>query len=55
MNPTQYQETYRIASARLAGWDYATNAAYFVTICTQNRIHSFGEIIDGQVNLTALG
>ncbi len=55
MNPNKYQETYRIASARLAGWDYSSNGAYFITICTHNRVHAFGEIIDGQVNLTSLG
>jgi len=25
-------------------WDYKTNAMYFVTICTKNRDHYFGEI-----------
>lgn len=31
-------------SARLQGFDYGVNAAYFVTICTQNRQHYFGAI-----------
>ena len=34
-------------SIRLPGFDYAANGCYFVTICTQNRIHVFGEIADG--------
>jgi REP-associated tyrosine transposase len=55
VNPDKYQETYRIASARFAGWDYSSNAAYFITICTQNKIHAFGEVIDGEVSLTPLG
>jgi REP element-mobilizing transposase RayT len=55
MNPDKYQETYRIASSRFAGWDYGSNAAYFITICTQNRAHAFGEVIDGKVSLTPLG
>jgi putative transposase len=55
MNPDKYQETYRIASARFAGWDYGSNATYFITICTQNRAHAFGEVIDGIVRLTPLG
>jgi putative transposase len=55
MNPDKYQETYRIASARFAGWDYGSNAAYFITICTQNRAHAFGEVIDGKVILSLLG
>jgi REP element-mobilizing transposase RayT len=55
MNPDKYQDKYRIASARLAGWDYGSNAAYFITICTQDRVHAFGEVIDGQVSLSPLG
>jgi REP element-mobilizing transposase RayT len=35
---------YCIPSARAEWWDYGTNAAYFVTICTQNREHFFGRI-----------
>ncbi len=55
MDSGKYQETYRIASARLPGWDYGSNAAYFITICTQNRIQAFGEIANGQMNLTDVG
>ena len=55
MDASKYQEKYRIASARLAGWDYGSNAAYFITICTKNREHAFGEVMDGEVILTALG
>ncbi|MDX2285631.1 MAG: hypothetical protein NW241_15795, partial [Bacteroidia bacterium] len=40
-----YENTYRIDSARLASWDYARSGIYFVTICTQNRAHFFGEMI----------
>jgi len=40
----KFQNKYRIPSARLKNWDYGRNAAYFVTICTQNRISWFGEI-----------
>jgi len=36
---------YRIPSARLQGYDYGQNGAYFVTACTKNRIHYFGQII----------
>lgn len=42
----KYQNKYRIPSARLQGYDYGQNGAYFITICTKNRIHYFGEIID---------
>ena len=41
----KYQKKYRIPSARLPGYDYGQNGAYFITICTKNRVHYFGEII----------
>jgi len=41
----KYQNKYRIPSARLPYWDYTNNGAYFITICTKNRNHYFGEII----------
>ncbi|MEO6732346.1 MAG: hypothetical protein ABIN01_14105 [Ferruginibacter sp.] len=44
--PDKYQDKYRIPSARLQTWDYGSNAAYFITICTKHRLHSFGEIVE---------
>ena len=29
---------------RLRGYDYSSDGAYFITICTNNREHFFGEI-----------
>jgi REP element-mobilizing transposase RayT len=55
MDADKYQNKYRIASARLASWDYGSNAAYFITICVQDRSHAFGEVVDGRMNLTLLG
>jgi putative transposase len=55
MGAEKYKNKYRIASARLASWDYGRNAAYFITICTHNHVHAFGEVVDGVVNLTPLG
>ncbi len=55
MNHNKYQNQYRVDSARWAGWDYGSNAAYFITICPQNKKHSFGEVVNGKVNLTMLG
>ena len=43
---TLFQNKYRIESARLQGWDYGSNAMYFVTICTHNRECFFGEIVE---------
>jgi hypothetical protein len=51
----KYKGKYRIPSTRLASWDYGSNAAYFITICTHRRAHAFGEVIDGEVHLTPLG
>ena len=39
-----YNERYRINSTRRAGYDYSQAGGYFITICTKNREHSFGEI-----------
>jgi putative transposase len=41
----KFKNKYRIPSARLQNWDYGSNGAYFITICTQNREHFFGKIV----------
>ena len=51
----KYQNKYRIPSARLPNWDYGWHAPYFVTICTQNREHYFGEIVDAKMQLSEIG
>jgi REP element-mobilizing transposase RayT len=51
----KYQNKYRLASARLQSWDYRWNAAYFVTICTGKGEHFFGQIIDGEMQLSKMG
>ena len=52
---SKYQNKYRIPSARAPFWDYGWNAAYFVTICTHNRMHWFGEIVNGEMILSDIG
>lgn len=42
-------------SIRLKGYDYAQAGAYFITICTYNRICLFGEIADGNMRLNEYG
>ncbi len=42
-------------SIRLKGYDYAQPGAYFVTICTYHRDEIFGEVINGEMNLSPLG
>ena len=51
----KFKGKYRISSARLPGYDYSSNGAYFLTICTQNREHFFGEIINGKMRLSEIG
>jgi REP element-mobilizing transposase RayT len=45
----------RRRSIRLRGYDYSQAGAYFITICTQNRLCLFGEIVDGGMRLNAAG
>ncbi len=51
----KFQNQYRITSTRLQNWDYGWAAAYFVTICTQNKECYFGDIIDGNMQYSPLG
>jgi REP element-mobilizing transposase RayT len=50
-----FKNKYRIKSIRLEHWDYSSNGAYFVTICTKNRINYLGEIINGKMELSEIG
>ena len=51
----KFKNKYRVQSNRLQGYDYGTNGYYFVTICTQNRVHYFGEIINAKMQLSEIG
>ncbi|MDX2246466.1 MAG: transposase [Bacteroidia bacterium] len=51
----KFKNKYRIASARAPFWDYGSNAAYFVTICTQNRVRYFGAVDGGEMVLSEIG
>jgi putative transposase len=52
---TLYKNKYRIESARCPNWDYTSNGAYFITICTKNRQYFFGDVISGTMQLSAIG
>jgi len=52
---TLFQNKYRIESARRQGWDYADNGYYFITICTKDREHFFGEFENGEMVLSEMG
>ena len=51
----KFKNKYRIPSARASWWDYGWTGAYFITICTQNREHYFGEIVRSQWVASPLG
>ena len=55
MERGKFKNKYRIASARAPFWDYGWNAAYFVTICTQNRECWFGNVVNGLMDSSPIG
>jgi putative transposase len=52
---TLYKNQYRVESIRLPNRDYAANGWYFVTICTQQKIHYFGNIINTEMQRSPIG
>ena len=50
-----FKNKYRIQSTRFQNWDYGNNAPYFITICSKNRFHYFGEIENNEMNLNEFG
>lgn len=51
----RFQSKYKIESTRLRYWNYAWPGLYFVTICTRNREHFFGQIQNGEMLLNEIG
>ncbi|MDA3865216.1 MAG: hypothetical protein PF489_00550 [Salinivirgaceae bacterium] len=51
----KYKNKYRVPSARMRNWDYKWNAPYFVTICAQNRLCYFGNVVNGKMQLSEIG
>ena len=54
MSDNRWQNKYRIESARASWHDY-DGGSYFITICTKDREHFFGEIVDGEMVLSDIG
>ncbi len=46
---------YHRRSIRLRDYDYTQEGAYFVTICTQERAHVFGEVVNGEMLASPIG
>jgi len=51
----KFKNKYRIPSARLATWDYGSDAAYFITINTAKNVHYFGKIVNKKMQYTEMG
>ena len=50
-----WKQKYHRRSTRLKGYDYSRPGFYFVTICTKNRQHLFGEIMNNVMHLNDAG
>lgn len=57
MNPSNHKtpDLHHRRSIRLKEYDYSQPGAYFITICTHQREHLFGEIVDGIMQLNEFG
>ena len=42
----KFKNKYRVDTVRAKWWDYTNNGSYFVTICTKDRQHFFGNIVE---------
>ena len=51
----KFLQKYRIPSSRLQNYDYSQNGYYFITICTKDREHYFGQITDGKIQPSEIG
>jgi putative transposase len=48
-------DKHRRRSIRLKGYDYAEPGAYFVTVCTRDRVCLFGHVMNGEMHLNEAG
>ena len=48
-------EKHHRRSIRLKGYDYSRCGAYFVTICTQERLCFFGDVVGGEIIVNEAG
>jgi REP element-mobilizing transposase RayT len=53
--PKYNSQIHHRRSIRLKGYDYSQAGLYFVTICTQDRIFRFGNIVNGEMFLNEFG
>ncbi|MGH2613818.1 MAG: transposase [Thermomicrobiales bacterium] len=50
-----YPPTRHRRSIRLRGYNYTRAGAYFITICSRDRVCIFADIADGETQLTSVG
>jgi putative transposase len=51
----RHYDRYRRQSHRLAGYDYRQAGLYFITICTKDRLHYFGQVCNSEMLLSDMG
>jgi hypothetical protein len=42
---TLYRNKYRSETFQIKNWDYGAPGHYYVTVCTKNHEHFFGEVV----------
>lgn len=52
---TYNPEIHHRRSVRLKGYDYSAGGAYFVTICIQDRLLLFGDVVQGEMKMNDAG
>ena len=55
LNMPQLNMPHHRHSIRLKGYDYSADGFYFITICTKNRQHLFGHVVNGEMVLNEKG
>ena len=55
MEDQLFKNKFRIKSTRLPNWDYSSDGAYYITICTKNRECFLGDIFNGKIKLSPIG
>lgn len=53
--PEKFRGKYRTISMRKPDWDYGSNGAYFITICTKDRKKYLGKVKDGKMKKSEVG
>jgi len=51
----KFRDKFRVPTNRLREYDYSSEGAYFITICTKNRENYFGKIMDEVMVVNEMG